>query len=188
MIPFVISVLALVGFYLWYRKKIKDLKPDTGDRPIPGARLTAERLRTLSSPPWRVVFEISEKHLGPVDHVVVGPIGVLAIETLTVDRPVGDRSVTEAQLTANAAIGRGPVDELAGRVGANCTTLVRVYWGTPQPDSPAGVEVAPGLVAVEGQRLVEWLVGSPPGPLSGAQVDQIWQAVTTGIDRPDPLG
>lgn len=185
-IPFVVSVGALVGFYVWYRHKIRDLELDTDERPIPGARLTAESLRNLSSPPWRVVFEIGEKHLGPVDHVVIGPVGVLAIETLTTDRPVDTHPAAEAHLVANAAIARGGVDDLATRVGAGCKTLVRVYWGTPRPESPAGAEVAPGLVAVEGQRLQEWLVGLPPGPLLATQVDRAWQAVAMGIGRPDP--
>jgi hypothetical protein len=188
LIPFALSVAALAGFYVWYRGKIKDLELDTADRPIAGGRLTAERLGSLSSPPWRVVFEIGEKHLGAIDHVVVGPTGVLAIETRTTDRPTSDQPDAEAQVIANAAITRGDVDELAARVGARCKTLVRVYWGTPQPESPAGIEVVPGLIAVEGQRLNDWLVALPPGPLQAAQVDQAWQAVSTGIGRPDPLG
>ncbi len=188
LIPFLVLLAALVGFYLWYRNKIKELTLDPDDRPLPGARLTAERLRALSSPPWRVVFEIGEKYLGSIDHVVVGPSGVLAIETLATDRPSGVGQVAQAQLVANAAIARGDVDELAARVGAGCKTLVRVYWGTPQPDSPAAIELVPGLVAVEGQRLTDWLVALPPGPLQPAQVDQVWQHVSTGIGRPDPLG
>lgn len=188
LIPFVLSVAVLVGFALWYRNKIKDLNLDPEDRPIPGARLTAERLRSLASPPWRVVFEIGEKHLGPIDHVVVGPYGVLAIETVTTDRPARDHRAVEAQLVANAAIARGDVDDLVARAGAGCKTLVRVYWGTPQPERPAGAELVPGLIAVEGQRLIDWLVALPPGPLQPAQVDQIWQTVSTGIGRPDPLG
>ncbi|MGB3733359.1 MAG: nuclease-related domain-containing protein [Ilumatobacter sp.] len=188
LIPFVLSVAVLVGFAVWYRQKIKDLRLDSEDRPIPGARLTAERLRKLSSPPWRVVFEIGEKHLGTIDHIVVGPVGVLAIETIALDRPTGDTVVAEAQLVANAAIARGGVDDLAARVGGRCKTLVRVYWGTPQPDLPAGIELVPGLIAVDGQRLNDWLVALPPGPLEASQVDQIWQAASTGIGRPDPLG
>lgn len=188
LIPFLLFFSALVGFYVWYRNKIKDLKLDPDDRPITGARLTAERLRSLASPPWRVVFEIADKHLGPIDHVVVGSTGVLAIETLATDRPAPDPDAPTGQLTANAAIARGHVDELAAQVGLGCKTLVRVYWGAPQPDLPAGVELAPGLIAVEGQRLNDWLIALPPGPLQTAQVDQAWQTVSTGIGRPDPLG
>ncbi len=188
LIPFVLSVAALAGFYLWYRSKINDLTTGEAGRPMPGARLTAERLRALASPPWRVVFEVGERHLGPIDHVVIGPYGALALETLAIDRPIGAHPIGDAQLIANSAIARGEVDEIASRVGSECKTLVRVYWGAPQPDLPAGIEVVPGLVAVEGQRLNEWLVALPPGRLQAAQVDQVWQSLVTGIGRPDPLG
>lgn len=188
LIPFALSLAALIGFYVWYRRKIKDLEVDTSGRPVGVSRLTAERLRHLASPPWRVVFEVGEQHLGPIDHVVVGPYGVLAIESLGIDRPTADLPIGHAQLVANAAVSRGDVDELAARVGARCQTLVRVYWGAPQPQLPAGVELAEGVIAVEGQRLNEWLVALPPGPLVPTQVDQVWQAMSTGIGRPDPLG
>lgn len=187
LIPFLVSVAALAGFYLWYRNKIKDLTLDKDERPIPGARLTSENLRKLSSPPWRVVFEVGERHLGPIDHVVVGPNGVLAIETLAMDRPPDDLEVPTSRLVADAAIARGEVDDLTSQVGVRCETLLRVYWGTPQPDRPAGVELATGLVAVEGQRLAAWLVDLPPGRLQSAQIDQVWQTLAVGIGRPDPL-
>lgn len=188
LIPFVMSVGALVGFYVWYRRKMKDMKVGGDIRSLPGARLTAGRLRDLATPPWRVVYEVGDKHLGTVDHVVIGTNGVLAIQTMTTDRPIGGEAVAGAQIVANAAIIRGQVAEIVSRVGSDCRTLVRVHWGTPQPALPAGIEVVPGLIAVEGQRLVQWLVSLPPGPLQAAQIDQVWQAVTTGIGRPDPLG
>jgi hypothetical protein len=187
-IPLVLSVAALVGFYIWYRNKIATLKPDTNARPLPGARLTAERLRELSSPPWRVVYEIGAGHLGNVDHVVIGPTGVIAIETIMIDRPTEFGSdISDAQRIATAAIERGDVDDLTRQVGVPCSVLAKVYWGTPQPDQPPGVQVATGQIAVEGQRLADWLVALPPGPLATAQVDHVWQTLLTGIGRPDPL-
>lgn len=188
LIPLFVLALALVFFYLWYRRKLADMKPDANSRSLPGARLTAERLRLLASPPWRVVYEIGDGHLGPVDHVVVGPTGVIAIETLMLDRPDIVEGGTEPQRIATAAIDRGDVDDLTRTVGVPCNILAKVYWGTAQPDLPAGIEVAAGLLAVDGHRLVDWLIGLPPGPLSPAQVDQAWHVVTTGVGRPDPLG
>lgn len=188
LIPLVAMTAALVLFYVWYQRKLADMKPDADSRSLPGARLTAERLRLLAGPPWRVVYEINDRHLGAVDHVVVGPTGAIAIETLMLDRPTIVKDGGDAQLIATAAIERGDVDDLTRTVGVPCSVLAKVYWGAPQPDLPAALEVTTGLVAVDGHRLVDWLVGLPPGPLSPAQVDQVWHAVTTGIDRPDPLG
>ena len=188
LIPFALSVAVLVGFYVWYRRRIKDMTVDSDARVIPGGRLTATALRSLASPPWRVVYEVGDKHLGDLDHVVIGAGGVLAIHSVATDRPVEPSQVAEAQLVANAAIARGELADIAAQAGAQCRTLVRVHWGTPQPDRPAGVEVAPGLVAVEGQRLVAWLVALPPGPLPPAEIDRVWRAVSMGVGRPDPLG
>ena len=188
LISLVALTAALVLFWVWYRRKLDDMKPDTGSRSLPGARLTAERLRLLAGPPWRVVYEIGDRHLGPVDHVVVGPTGAIAIETLVLDRPAIVEGGSSPQLIATAAIERGDVDDLTRTVGVPCNVLAKVYWGAAQPDLPAAIEVANGLVAVDGHRLVDWLIGLPPGPLSPAQVDQVWHVVTTGIGRPDPLG
>jgi hypothetical protein len=187
LVPLVVATSALVLFYVWYRRKLADMKPDVDARSLPGARLTAERLRQLASPPWRVVYEINDRHLSAVDHVVVGPTGVVAIETLMLDRPEITEGSSDPQLIATAAIERGDVDDLTRAVGVPCNTLAKVYWGTAQPDRPAAIEVTTGLVAIDGHRLVEWLVGLPPGPLSTAQIDQVWQAVTIGVGRPDPL-
>ena len=187
LLPLVAATVALVLFFLWYRRKLADLKPETEQRSLPGARLTAERLRRLASPPWRVVYEIGERHLGAVDHVVIGPTGVIAIETLMMNRPDVAEGADGAQLVATPPIERGDVDDLTRAIGVPCNLLAKVYWGTAQPDLPAAIEVTTGLVAVDGHRLVDWLVGLPPGPLSPTRVDQVWYVVTTGVGRPDPL-
>ena len=189
-VPLVLVVGVMAGAFLWYRRKMADMAPDPTERALPGGRLTAERLATLKNPPWRVVFEVSGSTLGSVDHVVIGPAGVIAVETLVMDRPVPSTRESDpnhAHLVARAAIARSEVDELTRRVGVPCDLLARVHWGTPSADRPAAEEIAAGVVSVEGQRLVEWLIERPPGPLSSAQVDQVWQAVLTGIGRPDPL-
>lgn len=188
-VPTVLVLAAMALFYAWYRRKLSDLDPSDDVRALPGARLTAERLRTLSSPPWRVVFEIGPKHFGDVDHVVIGPGGPIAIETNMTDRPIPDPrgDGSGAHVVAAAAIARGGVDDITRAVGVPCSVLARVYWGVPQPEQPAAVQLAPGLVAVEGQRLNDWLVSLPPGQLAPAQVDQVWQAILVGIGRPDPL-
>jgi hypothetical protein len=120
--------------------------------------------------------------------VVIGPTGLIAIETLMVDRTKSfDSDVTDAQRTATPAIDRGDIDDMKRRVGVSCNVLAKVYWGTPQPDQPAGIIVTNGLIAVEGQRLAEWLVALPPGPLTAAQIHQAWPTLLTGIGRPESL-
>ena len=217
--PLVAIAVAMAVLWRWYRSKMAELQPDQRARPLPGARLTAEQLRRLSAPPWRVVPEVGGR-LGQVDHVVIGPTGVIAIETIVVDRPAPDVATAAAGVgaagststptttssssssaphaapvdpvdarrsrTAAGALARAGVDEVSARHGVRCELLAKVYWGAPQPDRPAVEPVADGVVAVEGQRLVEWLVGRPPGPLSAGLVDDVWRSMLVEIGRPDP--
>lgn len=186
-VPVFVILVGMMLFWMWYRRTMSDLSNDGSTRSIPGSRLTAERLRNLSNPPWRVVFEIESK-LGAIDHVVVGPNGAVAIETLMMDRPAIDPTAADdPQRIASAAIARGDVDELTSVAGIPCNLHAKVYWGQPQDDLPAAIQVTHGQVAVVGQRLEEWLMSRPPGEFTPGQVDLAWQHVITGIGRPDPL-
>jgi hypothetical protein len=192
-IPIILLVALVGGVFTWYRRSMTKMKPGE-TRPISGVRLTAESLHRLDSPPWRVIYEIGGA-LGGVDHVVIGPPGVIAITTIVADRPDPERLLAAAgvaQLTAEAAVERGPVDELARPAGVSCRLSARVFWGAADPDRPAFDDVAPGNHLVEGQRLADWLetLDDPSGGqprIAQSEIDLAWQAVVMGIGRPDPL-
>ena len=185
-ISLVVLAVVLIGTFTAYRRAMRRLALDETVREIKGVRLTSERLHALPSPPWRIVPEIGHDRLGGVDHVVIGPAGIFAIETIVAERP-GEGSTTDPYLVAAAATMRAPADELAQRVGLRCDLLAKVFWGSQQPERPAAFPSVHATVAVEGQRLTEWLSTLPPRPLTGAQIDLAWQAILTGIGRPDPL-
>lgn len=185
-IPIVLLIVFLTGGLAWYKQAMKHLAPDSTTRQVNGARLTSERLRELPTPPWRFVFEIAEDRLGGIDHVIIGTSGVIAVRTQVFDRPeVAEHP--DPQLVADAALMRAEVDELAKRAGVGCDVLAKVHWGRAQPERPAAVQSMHATLAVEGQRLNEWLLTLPPGPLTSAQIDCAWQAILIGIGRPDPL-
>ena len=187
-IALVVLPAAAVIAFVWYRRSIADLQPGE-PTPVSGRRLTAEALHRLPSPPWRVVYEISDA-LGEVDHVVIGPPGVIAITTVLADRPSPAALISERGepvLVSEAAIARGPLDELLRAVDASCEVSARVFWGSPEPGRPAGEDVVHGSVVVEGQRIGDWLAAAAATPLDPGRIDQIWRTVTTGIGRPDPL-
>ncbi len=126
--------------------------------------------------------------------MIIGPPGVVVITTIVADRPKPERLVAaagEAQLTAEAAIERGPADELLRPAGVTCRLSARVFWGTPDPDRPAFDEIAHGNHLVEGQRLMDWLEAlddaADEPPITQPQIDLAWQAIVMGIGRPDPL-
>ena len=191
-IPLVVLPILVVGGYLWYRRSIAELAPDE-TRPVSGVRLTAEALHRDARPPWRVVHEIGGA-LGGVDHVVIGPAGIIAITTVVADRPTPDdliRVTGEGQLVSEAAVNRGPVDEVARPSEVPCRVWARVFWGAPVPSRPPHDDLVHGSQLVEGQRVGEWLnalTAAADEPLDPATIDRSWQAVVTGIGRPDPLG
>lgn len=189
-IPLVVLPAIAIGVLVWYRRTLAALHDDDPPPAVSGIRLTAETLHRLQAPAWRVVYETTG-HFGDVDHVVIGPSGVIAITTAVSDRP--DRSTLlaamgEPQLIAQAAIARGDVDDLARRNGARCDGWARVYWGAPDPARPAADVVVTGSLLVEGQRLEEWVLSTAAGPprLTPRAVELVWRGIVTGIGRPDP--
>ncbi len=157
-VPLIVLPIVIVGVFVWYRRSMADMTADEA-KPVSGLRLTAEALHRAPSPPWRVVYEIGGA-LGAIDHVVVGPAGVIAISTLVADRPDPGQLLdarSEAQLVSEAAIARGPIDELLRAVDASCSVTATVFWGAPEPRRPMVEELVHGSQLVEGQRLEEWL-------------------------------
>ena len=191
-IPLVVLPILVVGGYLWYRRSIAELARDE-TRPVSGVRLTAEALHRDARPPWRVVHEIGGALGGDV-HVIIGPAGINAITTVVADRPAPDdliRVSGDARLVSEAAVNRGPVDEVARPSEVPCRIWARVFWGTPAPSRPPHDDLVHGSQLVEGQRIVEWLsalAAAADEPLDPPAIDRAWQAVVTGIGRPDPHG
>lgn len=187
-IPLVVLPIILVATFVWYRRSVAAIAPSE-TKPVSGRRLTSEALHRLPAPPWRVVYEISGA-LGDVDHVIVGPPGVLPITTVVGDRPDPARlraARGEAPLVSDAAIQRGLLDELLRPIGASCRTSATVYWGTPDPSRPAADDLVHGAQLVEGQRLAEWVTTFEDLSLDADQVDAVWRQIVLGIGRPDPL-
>ncbi len=189
-VPLIVLPIVIVGVVFWYRRSMAALRP--GDtKPVSGVRLTAEALHRAPAPPWRIVYEVGGA-LGEVDHVIVGPSGVTAITTVVADRPDPDQlrsARDDALLVSEAAIARGPLDELLRAVNASCDQWARVYWGMPDPKRPVADVLVHGSTLVEGQRIDEWLAAlsaKASTQLDSRRVDAIWRTIVIGIGRPDP--
>jgi hypothetical protein len=190
-IPVLIVVIVVPLVYVWLRRRFKDLAGGTDELPsAPATRLTSNALRSLESPPWRVVYEIAPERMSGVEHVVIGPAGVFALVTSMdpMPKPIAN---PDPHAVAAAAIMRGGLDDALRRCAMSSDRLVRIQWGVNDPATPASVDLLPGATAVDGRHLGEWaasLSAGHDGPLlSPAQVDLAWQTVTTAIGRPDPL-
>ncbi|MEO6571287.1 MAG: hypothetical protein ABIO83_07030 [Ilumatobacteraceae bacterium] len=171
----------------WAKRTLKG-DPGTGDdtATAPSARLTSTGLRGLPTPPWRVVHEIAGK-LGGVQHVLIGPPGIYAVETTMEPLPAGPVADPGALDLAAAAIARGRLDDVLRRCAMSSDRLVRVHWGANPGATVPACEILPGLVGVDGRSIDAWAAGLTDRVLTPAQVDLAWQTVVTSIGRPDPL-
>lgn len=186
-VPLVLVAIVVPTVFAWARKRFKE-SPTDGDgvSSAPSVRLTSNALRGLAAPPWRVVYEIAGDKLGGVEHVVIGPAGIYAVQT-SMDPPPPP-AAADAHAIGRMAIVRGPLDDVLRRCSMTSTALVTVHWGVDpaHPDAPS-IDVLPGALAVDGRRIADWAAGLPATALSPAQVDLAWQTVVTSIGRPDPL-
>lgn len=189
LIPLILIPLVLAAVFVWYRRKISAMQPDERDLSVSGSRLTSECLQRLPHPPWRIVIEIAPGVLEGVDHVAIGPAGVVPLLTRVTDRP--DVAVDRDPMTVvSTSLARGAVNDALVDAGASSLPPARVYWGAPHSDEPAGRPNSDGVIDVEGQRLGSWLEGlpePPTGPMSPARIDACWRSVLVAIGRPDPL-
>jgi hypothetical protein len=190
-IPVLLVAIVVPVAFVWARRRFKEQTNIGGELPTaPAVRLTSNALRGLESPPWRVVYEIAPDRMNGVEHVIIGPAGVYAIETSMdpLPQPIAD---ADPHAVAAAAIVRGGLDDALGRYAMASDRLVRVHWGANAAGTPASVEWMPGVTAVDGRRVAEWAAAATTGrdgpPLSPLQVDLAWQTVVTAIGRPDPL-
>ena len=190
-IPLLLVAIGVPVAFVWARRRFKELGAAGDELPTaPATRLTSNALRTLESPPWRVVYEISADRMNGVEHVLLGPAGVFAIETSMdpLPEPVND---PDPHAVAAGAIMRGALDDALRRCGMVSERLVRVHWGANPVGAQVSVELLPGVTAVDGRRLGDWAGAATTGrdapPWAPAQVDLAWQTVVTAIGRPDPL-
>jgi hypothetical protein len=192
-IPVLIVTVAVPVVLLWARQRFKGDGSDVEveDATAPGGRLTGNALRSLPSPPWRVVYEIAHDKLGGVEHVLIGPGGIFAVVTSMEPMPLAAVDSPDAHQMAGPAIRRGALDDALRRCAMTSDRLATVHWGVSPSPHPPALDVLPGAVAVDGRQLEAWADGADVrggNLLSAAQVDLAWQTVVTAIGRPDPLG
>lgn len=188
-IPVIFIAIVIPVGYTW-AKNLKDAGAGGGtdeSAPPPSARLTSNVLRELASPPWRVVYEIADDKLDGVQHVLLGPAGIFALETSMEPLPQMTDAEPDPHEVARVAISRGGLDDALSRCAMSSDALVTAHWGVSEGDQGPAIDVLPGLVAVDGRAIPAWTDSLSGDGLSPAQVDLAWQTVLTAIGRPDPL-
>ena len=128
-----------------------------------------------------------------IDHVLIGPGGVYAIETKWSAQP-WTLQPPEDRLRRAAQQARGNARDLQlwtglRRAGITQVTPIVLLWGagttpTPEPAQPLTVD---GVQIVLGPSATSWRASLPTGQLDPAQIDTAWQALHHQARRRDPL-
>lgn len=153
-----------------------------------GARLTSAALHRTVSPPWRVILEVPPGRLGDIEHVLIGPPGIFGVSTVLEPLPHSSATTTEpsaAELAASA-VARADLDDALERCALASDARVVVHWGRTDAQHHS-LDSGFATIAVDGNRLADWIAAMEHNRLSSPQIDLAWQTVCLAIGRPDPL-
>jgi hypothetical protein len=141
---------------------------------------TARALDRLTRFGWRPVHDRALDD-SAIDHIVIGPAGVYAVETKTLDGPIsvkrgrvsadGEQRPDIAKEASSAATEIADIVAITG-TDASVSALM-VFWG----DFGQGLVEDDDITYIAGNQLVEWL-HARPAKLSGAEIDQLADAIT----------
>ena len=164
----------------------------TGTAPImmgeQGEQWTASELRKLRRSGWRLVNHVLLK-TGDIDHVLVGPGGIFAVETKWSSwdwAPTADdkRLIGSAKQVAASANSLTLWTELR-RTGVGRVQPIVFVWGPGSSGIDSVIDVA-GTQVIPGQAATRWRRGLPTGVLDAKQVESAWQVLDKQVRMRDP--
>lgn len=156
-----------------------------------GERWTAGELRTLKQQGWRVVNHVILRQRD-IDHVLVGPGGVYAIETKWTAFP-WSLDGTDERIKFAAQIATGHARDLRlwqpfHAAGVGKVTPVVFLWGGKLGElAPSRATTAlDGAVVVAGPLAKHWTQSLTTEELRNDQIDHVWRALDEQCKRRDP--
>ncbi len=144
---------------------------------------TAQELRGLRGQGWELVNNVKFKQ-GDIDHVLIGPAGVVVVETKGGRTEWSDHRWEERLQKAadQAARNTGDTRRLIKHITRDAPVRPAVaLWPSDTAERRAfdGVEVVPGL------QLREWVESLPVGALSDTQIAEVWERIANTAERRD---
>jgi hypothetical protein len=151
--------------WAWWCWAIVHLFDDEAERDRKGAEgeeSTGHALRPLRRHGWTVIHDLEYPGLGNVDHVIVGPGGVIAIDSkftterlsVTAKAIRGSRRghISEAKYAAHLA------ERALGCAGFEAVDVepALVFWGPGAPSIPDGHIVIQDTLVLEGRKSRSW--------------------------------
>ncbi len=154
---------------------------------------TADELRKLRRHGWRLANGIKIREKEDIDHVVVGPAGLLVIESKWSRHrwPLGDRG----QAFMSAQLSRALTQVLRNRKdvstqfakaldGAPVRAICVVWSAEDSSGDPPWIEFGDAVV-VRGPALNSWLRTLAGGALDEPRIDRIWKEIEHQASRRD---
>lgn len=149
-----------------------------------GERWTAQELHALERDGWRPIHHIVFRHWD-VDHVAVGPGGVVVIETKG-GRTEWSDARYQARLQAAAGQARRNADDTR-------RALRHIIKDAPVHSAVAlwpsrnvvGIRTLDGTTLLPGRRLAEWVRELPAGSLDPDTIDTAWERLAKYAEERD---
>lgn len=146
-----------------------------------GEAWTADELRHAHKQGWR---HINDAYLtNQIDHLAIGPGGLLVVETKWRAEPWPTDERSAAQRIRQQA----DKIELLLR-NRNClvpVTPVVVLWHPPTEEDPSPVDVVDGVSVVDGVYLRSWIRSLPATEIGGEAADRAWDLLAESAEARD---
>jgi hypothetical protein len=141
---------------------------------------TASELRRLRRRGWRVVNDVPLEGRN-LDHLLIGPGGVVAVETKWSATPWdlrrNDNRVIDAARQAQACARTIALWSNVKRTGAAVEPVVLLWGGGLSRHQATPARQVAGCLVVSGPHARAWTDALPDDVLTAAQVDRLWHAV-----------
>lgn len=149
---------------------------------------TAEESRGLRRDGWRLINHLHFESV-QIDHVLLGPAGVICVETKWSATP-WDSSYGRSVAHQAATRMRAQARTVALLVRLPVTARVVALWGGNSADLAGAdgvIATVDGVPLVAGPSLRSWVATLPTGRLTPDQIEDGYQRVSDYIQRHDPL-
>jgi len=162
-----------------------------------GEQATAEILesRRMKRAGWRVVNGLAFAGHGDVDHTLIGPSGVFAVESKWTNLPwqvgQGARCDSIERALVQARLGAKKIKSSlrAHHIARECEIRpVVIIWGPGAPDIAGGFIEIDGVVVAEGAKLRTWTNSLGGRVLDASDVADAFSALLAELENrvPDP--
>lgn len=154
---------------------------------------TAEVLRTFRRRGWRVINDLKIHPKYGIDHVAIGPTGILIIETKWARDPWpmdGDNDA-DAWASPGKAIwqaNRGREEfqnHFKNILGDTPIEALSVFWSAHYPSKRRSYVAPNGVEVLIGPELSNWIKRQDNKALNDAEVDKIWSEIDKFVMKRD---